>query len=83
MRLDLLRRLLQLEAAMAHIQEGKTVFILEDGSRLLADDDPLTYLLKHGPESPRGRIVGYEHKVGREVDPISCSLGEYLKELIS
>ena len=32
--------------------------------------------------SPRGRIVGYEHKEGREVDPISRSVGEYIGELM-
>lgn len=83
MNLDLLKRLRRLEAVTAQAQAGKTVFVLADGSRFYADADPLTYLLQHGPESPRGRIVGYEHQEGRDVDPISRSLGEYLQELIS
>lgn len=83
MNLDLLKRLRRLEAVTAQAQAGKTVFVLADGSRFYTDADPLTYLLQHGPESPRGRIVGYEHQEGRDVDPISRSLGEYLQELIS
>lgn len=83
MNFDLLKRLRRLEAVTAQAQAGKTAFTLGDGTQFLTELDPLTYLLQHGPQSPRGRIVGYEHKEGREVDPISCSLGEYLKELIS
>ena len=82
MKNDLLRRLIQLEAAVAHIQEGKTVFVLEDGSRLLAEHDPLTYLLKNGPQTPRGRIVGYEYVGGPELDPVSRSVDEYITEMI-
>lgn len=82
MRLDLLRRLRRLEAVMAQAQADKTVFVLEDGSRFYAEPDPLTYLLQHGPESPRGRIVGYEHQEGREMDPISHSVGEYINQLL-
>ena len=83
MRLDLLKRLRRLQAAAAQAQAGKTHFTLEDGSCFLANVDPLTYLLQHGPQSPRGRIVGYEHQEGREVDPISRSLVEYIDELLS
>ena len=32
--------------------------------------------------SPRGRIVGYDHKEGREVDPISRSVYECINELL-
>ena len=83
MRLYLLRRLRRLEAVTAQAQAGKTVFVLEDGSRFYAEDDPITYLLKHGPESALGRIVGYEHQEGRELDPISRSVRELIDELIS
>ena len=82
MRLDLLRRLRRLEAVTAQAQAGKTVFILEDGSRFYADSDPLTYLLQHGPESPRGRIVGYEHEKLKDADPITISLYGHIGELI-
>lgn len=80
MNLDLLKRLRRLEAEAAQRQAGKTVFVLEDGARFLTEDDPITYLLQHGPQSPRGRIVGYEHTEG-EGDPISCSVCEYINEL--
>lgn len=82
MNFDLLKRLRRLEAVTAQAQAGKTVFTLEDGSQFFTDDDPLTYLLQHGPQSPRGRIVGYEHTEGREADPISRSVGECIDELL-
>lgn len=80
--MNLLKRLCHLEALTAQAQAGKTVFTLEDGSRFLTDADPLTYLLQHGPQSPRGRIVGYEHTEGRGVDPISRSVCEYISEYL-
>ena len=82
MRLDLLKRLRRLEAVTAQAQAGKTVFTVGNGTQFLTELDPLTYLLQHGPESPRGRIVGYEHQEGRDVDPISRSVGEYIKQLL-
>lgn len=82
MNLDLLKRLRRLEAKAEQRQAGKTVFVLEDGARFLTEDDPITYLLQHGTESPRGRIVGYAHTEG-DIDPISRSVGEYIRELIS
>ena len=83
MRLDLLKRLRRLEAVTAQAQAGKTIFTLADGSRFYTEADPLAYLLQHGPESPRGRIVGYEHKEGREMDPITSAVYEHVKELIT
>lgn len=80
--MNLLKRLCHLEAVTAQAKEGKTAFTLEDGSQYLTEDDPLTFLLQHGPQSPRGRIVGYEHKEGREVDPISRSVCECINELL-
>ena len=80
--MNLLKRLCHLEAVTAQAQAGKTHFTLEDGSQFLIDADPLTYMLQHGPQSPRGRIVGYEHKEGREVDPISRSVCEYINEYL-
>ena len=82
MNFDLLRRLRRLEMTAARARAEMTVFTLADGSRFYTEADPLTYLLQHGNQTPRGRIVGYEHQEGRDVDPISRSLGEYLKELI-
>ena len=80
--MNLLKRLCHLEAVTAQAQAGKTAFVLEDGSRFYVETDPLTYLLQHGPQSPRGRIVGYEHQEGREVGPISRSVGECINELL-
>lgn len=80
--MNLLKRLCHLEALTAQAQAGKTAFVLEDGSRFYVETDPLTYLLQHGPQSPRGRIVGYEHQERREVDPISRSVGECINEML-
>ena len=82
MNFDLLKRLRHLEAVTAQAQAGKTVFILADGSRFYTEADPLTYLLQHGPESPRGRIIGYERGVSRDADPITEALYEHIRELI-
>lgn len=81
MRFDLLNRLRRLEAKANQAQAEKTVFILEDGSRFLADDDPVSYLIQHGPETPRGRIVKCEYEESQNADPITQSLHEYIKIL--
>ena len=81
MNFDITKRLRRLEAVTSRAR--KTVFILENGIRFYTEADPLAYLLQHGPESPQGRIIGYEHTEGRDVDPISRSMYEYLDELIS
>lgn len=36
-----------------------TTFVLEDGSPFITDSDPLQYLMEHGVQTPRGRIVAY------------------------
>mgnify|MGYP007024231107 CR=1 FL=1 len=82
MNFDLLKRLRRLEAVTAQTMAGKTAFTLENGSRFYAEADPLTYLLQHGPESPRGRIVGYEHEKPKDADPITISLYGCIGELI-
>ena len=82
MNFDLLKRLRRLEAVTAQAQADKTVFILADGSRFYTEADPLTNLMQHGPESPRGRIIGYEREVSRDADPITEALYEHIRELI-
>lgn len=82
MNFDLLKRLRRLEAVTAKVQAGKTAFTLGDGTQFLTELDPLTYLLKHGPQSPRGRIVGYEHEKPKDADPITISLYGCIGELI-
>ena len=81
MNFDLLKRLRRLEAKANQAQAEKTVFILEDGSRFLADDDPVSYLIQHGPETPRGRIVKCEYEESQNADPITRSLYECLDML--
>ena len=81
MKSDLLKRLRLLEAKVGQARAEKTVFILEDGSQFLTDDDPVTYLLRNGPKTPRGRIVRYEG--GEAADPLSSSVYGYIRDLIS
>ena len=47
-----------------------TTFKVEDGSLFYTELDPMTYLLKYGAKTERGRIVGYEPPPGTH-DPIT------------
>ena len=80
---NLLKRIHRLEVATAHTEAGKTVFIMEDGSQFFTEDDPLTYLLRNGPQAPTGRLIEYEYKGDQEMDALSRSLYEYMNELFS
>ena len=53
-------------------------FVLEDGSPFITDSDPLQYLMEHGTETPRGRIVAYPcDKKG--ADPITLAIYEEIE----
>lgn len=55
-----------------------TTFVLEDGSPFITDLDPLHYLIEHGTETPRGRIVAYPcDKKG--ADPITLAIYEEIE----
>ena len=82
MRADLLKRLHRLETAMNQARESMTVFILEDGTQFLTDADPISYLIQNGTQTPRGKIVRYEHGEERDADPITRSIFECIEELI-
>lgn len=55
-----------------------TVFLLESGETFTTALDPLTYLVRHGVETPQGRIAAYPH--GEDVDPLSMSLYELIED---
>ncbi len=76
-------RLKRLEAVMAEYQGSQnfTVFILEDGSSFATKQDPLSYLVEHGAETPKGKIVSYPHPVAG-VGALSLSIYEAINDEI-
>ena len=51
----------KIDRLLSEVQSNRspmTVFELEDGSTFPTPDDPMTYLLKYGVKTERGRIVG-------------------------
>ncbi len=76
-------RLKRLEAVMAEYRGSQnfTVFILEDGGSFATKQDPLSYLVEHGTETPKGKIVSYPHPVAG-VDALSLSLYEFINDEI-
>ena len=78
--MNLLKRLEALEMAVGQFPKS-TVFRLEGGGAFRVELDPLTYLLKNGVETPRGRIVGIAPSAG-ELDPIRASLCEEIDRII-
>jgi hypothetical protein len=59
-----------------------SVFLLEDGSTFTTDEDPITYLMEHGIETPKGRIVAYPHET-KGIDALSLSIYEMIDEGIA
>ncbi len=76
-------RIKRLERIMKDYEQAQhfTVFVLEDGSTFTTTDDPLDFLIKHGAETPQGRIVLYPHPI-EGVDPLSLSLYATINEEI-
>ena len=79
--MNVLHRLQRLEAKLGGKRAWLTVFKLEDGSTFTTPDDPLTYLLKYGAKTERGRIVGYEPPPG-PYDPITGAVYAKIRELV-
>ena len=66
----------KIDRLLSEVQSNRspmTVFELEDGSTFTTPDDPMTYLLKYGVKTERGRIVGYEPPPGVQ-DPITTAV---------
>ncbi len=75
------RQIKRIEARIRKYREAQhpTVFLLEDGSAFVTDQEPMNYLIVNGVETPRGRIAAYPHPVDG-VDPLSLSLYELIDE---
>ena len=77
------QRLECLEAKLGEKRAWLTVFQLEDGSTFTTEYDPITYLLKYGVDTPRGRIVHYDPVDDISTyDPLSLALVGYIHEMI-
>ena len=71
--MSIAQRLHRLEAKLGEKRAWLIVFEMEGGSTFCAPDDPMTYLLKYGAETERGRITGYEPPPGTH-DPITAAV---------
>lgn len=78
---SMLRKIRRLKARLGDRQAYLTVFKLEDGSTFTTPDDPMTYLLKYGAETERGRITGYEPPPG-VYDPITAAVYAEIRRLV-
>ena len=78
---SMLRKIRRLKARLGDRQAYLTVFKLEDGSTFTTPDDPMTYLLKYGAETVRGRITGYEPPPGVH-DPITAAVYAEIRRLV-
>ena len=77
------QRLERLEAKLGEKRAWLTVFRLEDGSTFTTEYDPITYLLKYGVDTPRGRIVHYDPVDDISTyDPLSLALVGDIHEMI-
>ena len=74
----------KIDRLLSEVQSNRppmTTFKLEDGSTFTTEDDPLTYLLKYGAKTERGRIVGYEPPPG-PYDPITGAVYAEIRRLV-
>ena len=74
----------KIDRLLSEVQSNRppmTTFRLEDGSAYTTPDDPLTYLLKYGAKTERGRIVGYEPPPG-PYDPITGAVYAEIRRLV-
>lgn len=65
-----LRKIDRLLSEVRSNRPPMTTFKVEDGSLFYTELDPMTYLLKYGAKTERGRIVGYEPPPGTH-DPVT------------
>lgn len=81
--MSIAQRLQRLEAKLGEKRAWLTVFKLEDGSTFTTEYDPITYLIKYGVDTPRGRIVHYDPVDDISTyDPLSLALVGYIHEMI-
>ncbi len=77
-------RIRKLDAFVREYRDAQrnTVFLLEDGSRFVTKDSPLTYLIEHGVQTPRGRIAAWPHEI-KGMDSLSLSLCQMIDDGIA
>lgn len=74
----------KIDRLLSEVQSNRppmTTFKVEDGSLFYTELDPMTYLLKYGAKTQRGRIVGYEPPPGTH-DPITAAVYAKIRELV-
>ena len=76
----------KIDRLLSEVQSNRppmTVFQLEDGSTFVTEYDPITYLIKYGVDTPRGRIIHYDPVDDISTyDPLSLALVGYIHEMI-
>lgn len=81
--MSITQRLQHLEDKLGEKVSWMTEFQLEDGSIFKTEYDPITYLIKYGVNTPKGRIVHYEPAYDlSKYDPLGLSLLGYIKSKI-
>lgn len=74
----------KIDRLLSEVQSNRppmTTFKVEDGSLFYTELDPMTYLLKYGAKTERGRIVGYEPPPGTH-DPITGAVYAEIRRLV-
>ena len=74
----------KIDRLLSEVQSNRppmTTFKVEDGSLFYTELDPMTYLLKYGAKTERGRIVGYEPPSGMQ-DPITAAVYSEIRRLV-
>lgn len=62
--------------------QRSTVFLLADGSRFVTKDSPMTYLIRHGVQTPKGRIAAWPHET-KGMDLLSLSFCQMIDDGIA
>lgn len=74
----------KIDRLLSEVQSNRppmTTFKLEGGSLFYTELDPMTYLLKYGAKTERGRITGYEPPPGAH-DPITAAVYTEIRRLV-
>ena len=74
----------KIDRLLSEVQSNRppmTTFKVEDGSLFYTELDPMTYLLKYGAKTERGRIVGYDPPPGTH-DPITAAVYAEIRRLV-
>ena len=78
--MNLSERLRRLEERLGNRPQAGA-FRLDNGEVFQVECDPISYLIQHGVETPRVRIVGLKRPTGA-TEPITESIYETIDQLI-